>query len=134
MPDAAFIRAFLSVPDPIAFRIFGLEIRWYAICIVVGMIAAVLIMMKRTPLYGISPADRVLDFVLWVIPLGVVGARLYYCLFEWDNYKSNPISIIYIHQGEIRADCPKDAFMEDFGRPGETLEEVFLRLEREARA
>ncbi len=97
----AFARAFLSVPDPIAFRIFGLEIRWYAICIVVGMIGAVLIMMKRTPLYGISPADKVLDFVLWVIPVGVVGARLYYCLFEWDRYKGDPISILYIHQGGL---------------------------------
>lgn len=93
--------SFLPVPDPIAFRIGGLEIRWYGICIVIGMIAAVVLCMKRTPRYGIYPPDRVLDFVLWVIPIGVVGARLYYCLFEWDQYKDNPISVLYIHQGGL---------------------------------
>lgn len=41
--------------------------------------------------------------------------------------------IIYISCGEVRASCPMAAFMEGHGRPGETLEEVFLRLEREAR-
>ena len=93
--------SFLPVPDPIAFKVFCLEIRWYAICIVVGMIAAVILCMKRTPQYGIEPPDRVLDMVLWVIPIGVVGARLYYCLFQWDSYKDDPISILYIHQGGL---------------------------------
>ena len=101
MISDTFIRAFLSTPDPVAFRVFGLEIRWYAVCIVIGMILAVILMMKRTPLYGISPADKVLDYVLWVIPIGVIGARIYYCIFEWERYKSNPISILYIHQGGL---------------------------------
>ena len=42
--------------------------------------------------------------------------------------------IIYIHQGEIRAACPKAAFMSAQGKTGESLEDIFLRLEREARA
>ena len=42
-------------------------------------------------------------------------------------------NIIYISRGEIRADCPKADFMRDCGKADETLEEVFLRLEREAR-
>ena len=43
-------------------------------------------------------------------------------------------SIIYIHQGEIRAACSREAFLQTCGRPEESLEEIFLRLEREARA
>ena len=43
-------------------------------------------------------------------------------------------NIIYISRGEIRASCSKTDFMNINGQPGETLEEVFLRLEREARA
>jgi len=93
--------SFLPVPDPVAFRVFGLEVRWYGICIVLGMIAAVILCMKRTPRYGIYPPDKVLDFVLWVIPIGVIGARLYYVVFEWENYKDNLISILYIHQGGL---------------------------------
>jgi len=42
--------------------------------------------------------------------------------------------IIYIRQGEIRASCAKAEFMQSCGQAGETLEEIFLRLEREARA
>ena len=43
-------------------------------------------------------------------------------------------NIIYISRGEIRAACPKADFMRDLGRQNETLEEIFLRLEREARS
>jgi ABC-2 type transport system ATP-binding protein len=41
-------------------------------------------------------------------------------------------NIVYISHGEIRADLPKAEFLRKLGRPGESLEEVFLRLEREA--
>ena len=43
-------------------------------------------------------------------------------------------NIVYISNGEIKASCPRTDFMADFGRPGETLEEIFLRLEKEARS
>ena len=42
-------------------------------------------------------------------------------------------NIIYISHGEIRAACSKDEFMENYGQPGDTLEEIFLRQEREER-
>ena len=42
--------------------------------------------------------------------------------------------IVYIRQGMIRAACSKAAFMQHSGKPDESLEEIFLRLEREARA
>ena len=43
-------------------------------------------------------------------------------------------NIVYISKGEIRAFRPREDFMRENGRPGETLEEIFLRLEKEARA
>jgi len=43
-------------------------------------------------------------------------------------------NIVYISQGRIRADCSKAGFLQSYGKPGESLEEVFLRLEREVRA
>ena len=95
------IRYFLPVPDPIAFRLFGLEIRWYAIMRVLGIIAGVTVMYIRAPKYGIEPRDRVLDFILWVIPIGVIGCRAYYVLFEWDKYKNDFWSIFRIWEGGI---------------------------------
>ncbi|MBR4771098.1 MAG: prolipoprotein diacylglyceryl transferase, partial [Clostridia bacterium] len=47
--------AFLPVPDPVAFKVFGLDIRWYGILVVTGMICAVLLSQKRAPRYGIDP-------------------------------------------------------------------------------
>ncbi len=95
------IRCFLPVPDPIAFRLFGLEIRWYAIMLVLGIIAGVTVMYIRAPKYGVEPRDRVLDFILWVIPIGVIGCRAYYVLFEWDRYKNDFWSIFKIWEGGI---------------------------------
>lgn len=43
-------------------------------------------------------------------------------------------NIVYISRGEIRADLSKKAFLQTYGRPDESLEDVFLRLEREVRS
>ncbi len=75
----------MTHPDPIAFTIGSLEIRWYGILIAFGMLLAVLISSKRSRRHGVTE-DDVLDIVLWMIPIGVIGARLYYVLFNLDYY------------------------------------------------
>lgn len=74
-------------PDPIAFEIAGIEIRWYGILIAAGMLIAVLLSSKRAHEHGIKDED-VLDAALWLLPLGVIGARLYYVLFNSQYYHS----------------------------------------------
>ena len=74
-------------PDPIAFEIAGIEVRWYGILIAIAMMLAVLISSRRAPSYGIKDED-VLDTALWVLPIGVIGARAYYVLFNLDMYHS----------------------------------------------
>ena len=74
-------------PDPIAFTIFGIDIRWYGILIACGMLTAVLISCRRAPGHGITD-DDVLDIALWMLPIGVIGARVYYVLFNLDFYKT----------------------------------------------
>jgi phosphatidylglycerol:prolipoprotein diacylglycerol transferase len=74
-------------PDPIAFTIFGIDIRWYGILIAFGMLLAVLLSCKRAPRHGLTE-DDVLDLALWMLPAGVIGARLYYVLFNLKNYHS----------------------------------------------
>lgn len=77
----------MAHPDPIAFEIAGIEIRWYGILIAAGMMLAVLISSKRAPSHGIKEED-VLDLALWMLPLGVIGARIYYVLFNLSFYDS----------------------------------------------
>ena len=70
-----------------AFSIFGVSIAWYALIITFGMILCVLYIMYRAKNIGIIP-DEILDYALFVIPIGIIGARLYYVLSELDSYNS----------------------------------------------
>ena len=87
-------------PDPVAFTIFGKDIYWYGIIIAAGFLLAVLYMMRRAKEFGVTD-DDVLDMVLWAAPIGVICARLYYCVFYWDLYRDNPISALYIWEGGL---------------------------------
>lgn len=73
--------------DSVAFKIFDIEIAWYAIIITVGMILAVSHLLFRAKQVGIS-ADTIIDFVLFTIPIGIIGARLYYVIAEIDRFDS----------------------------------------------
>ena len=79
--------------DPVAIQLGPISIRWYAICIVTGLVLAVYLAMKEAPRRKIIP-DDILDFILVAFPVAIVGARLYYVAFEWDYYGKNLIKII----------------------------------------
>ena len=87
-------------PSPVAFTVMGKDIYWYGIIIAGGFLLAVLYMLYRAKTFGITQ-DDVLDLVLWAVPIGVVCARLYYCVFYWDHYRDNPISMLYIWEGGL---------------------------------
>ena len=87
-------------PSPVAFTIFGKEIYWYGIIIACGFLLAVFCMLYRAKTFGLTQ-DDVLDLILWAVPIGVVCARLYYCVFYWELYKDNPISVLYIWEGGL---------------------------------
>ncbi|MCG8485077.1 MAG: prolipoprotein diacylglyceryl transferase [Clostridia bacterium] len=86
--------------DPIAFTIFGISVRWYGILISIGMILATIAIMKRARLYHIDP-NRAIDFALVVIPFGVIGARLYYVIFNWSYYEGDFLKIINTRTGGL---------------------------------
>ncbi len=67
--------------NKVAFAIFGLEVRWYGVIITFGMILAVLYAWYRTKQIGVS-VDDLLDYAIFAILFGVVGARLYYVIFD----------------------------------------------------
>lgn len=86
--------------DPIAFTLFGISIRWYGVLISLGMILAMVVVIKRANSYGIDP-NKVLDIIIIAIPAGVIGARLYYVLFNWDFYQGDLYKIINIRGGGL---------------------------------
>ena len=90
----------LMAIDPIAFEIGPLSVAWYGLIIVVAMILAVYLTIKEGEIRGISE-DFVVDTAFWVLPLGILGARLYYVLFELDYYLANPLQILAIWEGGL---------------------------------
>lgn len=90
----------MPIPNPVAFSIFGVDVMWYGILISLGMVLAVLITYKRAPRHDIQP-DKILDFVLICIPLGIIGARLYYVVFNWSYYAGDFMRIINIRSGGL---------------------------------
>ena len=82
------------------FEIGSLTVYIYGILIAIGLLLAVLYAWKRCSQFGIKENDLT-DGVLWIVPLAVVCARLYYCAFEWETYRTNPISILYIWNGGL---------------------------------
>ncbi len=75
--------------NSVAFTIFGIDIAWYALLITLGMIACVAYVIMQAKKIGITYED-VIDFALFTIPIGIIGARLYYVLTTLDtgNYKN----------------------------------------------
>ena len=65
----------------------GNGIYWYGILIALGLVLAVCFAMTQRRKYGISE-DNILDSVLWGIPCGVIGARLYYVIFYLDSFRN----------------------------------------------
>ncbi|HFI0631889.1 TPA: prolipoprotein diacylglyceryl transferase [Streptococcus suis] len=86
--------------DPIAIRLGPLEIRWYAICILLGLILGVYLATKEAPRKKILQ-DDILDFILLAFPLSIIGARIYYVAFSWSEYKDNLLSVFAIWNGGI---------------------------------
>lgn len=70
-----------------AFTVFGVSIAWYALIITCGMICAVTYTIFRAGKIGII-TDDVLDYVIFTIPIGIIGARLYYVLAEIEYYQT----------------------------------------------
>ena len=87
--------------DPIrSFSIGPLEIHLYGVIIALGLLLAVLYACRRSKAFGIKD-DDILDGVLWVTPFSILCARLYYGIFSWEQYASDPVSILYIWEGGL---------------------------------
>lgn len=84
----------------VAFKIFGIEIYWYAILIVTAMCLALVMFKKRDGLYKIKFND-ILDLSLYLIPIAIISARLYYIIFNLEYYLQNPGEILNIRSGGI---------------------------------
>ncbi len=86
--------------NPVAFTIFGREIYWYGIIISFAFLICIGLALRDAKKFGIKQ-DDIIDFALFVIPAAVIGARLYYVAFKWEEYAQNPLEIFAIWNGGL---------------------------------
>ena len=87
-------------PSNVAFYIGEKAIYWYGIVIAVGLIMGVIVGLIEAKRRGYR-AEMVLDLILVAVPICIIFARLYYVVFEWQNYAADPIRILYIWEGGL---------------------------------
>ena len=84
----------------IAFSIGNIDIYWYAILMMSAFIIALIICKIKDGKFGIKFSD-ILDLSLYVIPISIISARLYYVLFNLSYYLNNPVQIFNLKAGGL---------------------------------
>ena len=82
------------------FAILGLQIHWYGILIVLGVLGAVLLACAREKKLGLAK-DTSLNLALLLVPVGILCARLYYAAFSWEEFAGQPLKILNLRSGGL---------------------------------
>lgn len=87
-------------PGAVAFELFGLDVMWYGILVALGVLTGTMLSYVRAPKFGIRQ-DDLIDVLLFAIPAGIIGARLYYVVFRWDMYAGDFMKILNFREGGL---------------------------------
>ncbi len=89
-----------EINPPSYFTVFGMDIYLYGVMIGLGFILGILYCAKKSQRFGIKE-DDVYDLVIWLIPLSILGARLYYVAFRLEYYLAHPSELLAIWNGGL---------------------------------
>ncbi len=99
--DIAFPNLGIYLHDvPVSFKILGFEIAFYGLFIGIGVLAGLLTAVQVAKKTGQDPDDY-WDFAIWAVIFSVIGARIYYVIFSWDDYKNDLLSIFKLRSGGL---------------------------------
>ena len=90
----------LTLNPPASFPVFGREIYFYGVIIALGFVLGILYCARRAPEFGIR-SDDVYDMMIWMIPLSILGARLYFVIFQAEYYLAHPAEILAVWEGGL---------------------------------
>lgn len=86
--------------DPVAIQIGPVQIRWYGIIMATAFLVGILLAARRARQNRVDP-NHILNMVTLIIPAAIIGARLYYVIFEWSSYQGNPLEALAIWHGGL---------------------------------
>ena len=84
----------------VAFNIFGFNVYYYSFCILLGVIVAYILITREGKKQGL-PKEFISDLIFYTLIIGILGARVYYCVFNLDYYLANPSEILKIYNGGL---------------------------------
>ena len=84
---------------PYSRTLFGL-IPWYSFLIVLGASVAIVLAVKEEKRF-FPGKENIIDLALWVLPFGIIGARIYYVVFSWTSFQHNLLSVLKIWEGGL---------------------------------
>ena len=86
--------------NPVIFTIFGIDIQWYSILILIGIVIGLILLEKEAKKFK-YPKDLIFNICFWAIIMGIIGARIYYVLFNFSYYSNNLLEIFAIWNGGL---------------------------------
>ena len=99
--DIAFPNLGIYLRDvPRSFSVFGFDIYFYGLIIGLGVIAGIMMAARMAKVTGQNP-DTYWDFAMYAVIFSIIGARIYYVVFSWEEYKGSLINILNIRQGGL---------------------------------
>ena len=99
-PTRGIVLGVFASPGAIAFDFGVLQIRWYGILMAASILAGFWLAHRRAVLEGL-PADQLVRAAQWGVVAGLVGARLYEVVFNWDYYGRYPAKIVAVWEGGL---------------------------------
>ncbi|WP_347488593.1 prolipoprotein diacylglyceryl transferase [Desulfoscipio sp. XC116] len=86
--------------DPVAIQLGPLSIRWYGVIMAAAFLSGIGLACNRARRNNLDP-NHILNMVTLIIPASIIGARLYYVLFTWENYRLEPLEALAIWHGGL---------------------------------
>ena len=87
--------------DPVAFTIFGIQVKWYGVIITCGIMCALYMFYRYARKKEDLPENHLFNLALITIPTCIVGARVMYVITEWDRYSGDFMAMINIREGGL---------------------------------
>jgi len=90
----------IELNPPAYFSLFGKEIYFYGLLIALGLLFGILFCSKKAKSFGLTE-DNLYDVLIWLIPMSVIGSRIYFVLFRLKDYLENPLEILNLREGGL---------------------------------
>lgn len=86
--------------NPVIFSIGNFEIRWYSVILLIAFLIGSFFINKETKRFEIEK-DFMFNMIFWTLIFGIIGARIYYVIFDWGYFSSNINEIWKIWNGGL---------------------------------